>query len=89
MFAPKYRRKVFYSEKREDNRDILRTQCQWKGYAQTYLRTIHNQLNANVNHAVKYYDLPKNLCIANKKMGKAKAKEMLSWTMEEYLKFSK
>lgn len=31
VFAPKYRRKVFYQEKREDIRDILRTLCEWKG----------------------------------------------------------
>mgnify|MGYP000044754263 CR=1 FL=1 len=31
VFAPKYRRKVFYQEKREDIRDIIRTLCQWKG----------------------------------------------------------
>lgn len=59
-----------------------------KGYSQTYLRTIQNQLNAIFNHVVKYYDLPKNPCIANKKMGKSKSKEMLFWTMDEYLKFS-
>ncbi|MFI3214017.1 MAG: site-specific integrase [Eubacteriales bacterium] len=59
-----------------------------KGYSLTYLRTIQNQLNAIFNHAVKYYDLPKNPCIVNRKMGKAKGKEMLFWTKEEYLKFS-
>lgn len=59
-----------------------------KGYSQTYLRTIQNQLNAIINHAVKYYDSPKNPCVANRKMGKSKAKEMLFWTKEEYLKFS-
>ena len=31
VFAPKYRRKVFYEEKREGIREILRTLCQWKG----------------------------------------------------------
>ena len=31
VFAPKYRRKVFYGEKREAVREILRTLCQWKG----------------------------------------------------------
>ena len=31
VFAPKYRRKVFYNEKREAIRDIIRTLCQWKG----------------------------------------------------------
>lgn len=59
-----------------------------KGYTQTYLRTIQNQLNALFNHAVKYYDLPKNPCSSNKKMGKSKNKEMLFWTKDEYLKFS-
>ena len=31
VFAPKYRRKVFYNEKRKDVREILRTLCKWKG----------------------------------------------------------
>ena len=31
VFAPKYRRKVFFNEKREEIRDIIRTLCQWKG----------------------------------------------------------
>ena len=31
VFAPKYRRKVFFQEKRSDIRDILRTLCEWKG----------------------------------------------------------
>ena len=31
VFAPKYRRKVFFNEKRDDIRDIIRTLCQWKG----------------------------------------------------------
>ena len=31
VFAPKYRRKVFFQEKRQDIRDILRTLCEWKG----------------------------------------------------------
>ncbi len=31
VFAPKYRRKVFFQEKREDIRDIIKTLCQWKG----------------------------------------------------------
>ena len=31
VFAPKYRRKVFFNEKREDIRDIIKTLCQWKG----------------------------------------------------------
>ena len=31
VFSPKYRRKVFYEEKRADIREIIRTLCQWKG----------------------------------------------------------
>ncbi|WP_196611119.1 IS200/IS605 family transposase [Pectinatus brassicae] len=31
VFAPKYRRKVFYKEKRQELRDIMRTLCEWKG----------------------------------------------------------
>ena len=31
MFAPKYRRKVFFEEKRMEIREILRQLCQWKG----------------------------------------------------------
>ena len=43
VFAPKYRRKVFYEEKREEIRDILRQLCQWKGVEikrERYVRTI-------------------------------------------------
>ena len=31
VFAPKYRRKVFYGEKRTEIREILRQLCKWKG----------------------------------------------------------
>ena len=31
VFAPKYRRKVFFEEKRPEIREILRKLCQWKG----------------------------------------------------------
>ena len=31
VFAPKYRRKVFYEEKRAEIREIIRQLCQWKG----------------------------------------------------------
>lgn len=61
---------------------------QGKGYSQTYLRSIQNQMCAIFNHAVKYYDLPKNPCSSVRKMGKVKGKEMLFWTKDEYIKFS-
>ena len=31
VFAPKYRRKVFFEEKRAEIREILRKLCKWKG----------------------------------------------------------
>ena len=31
VFAPKYRRKIFFEEKRVEIREILRQLCQWKG----------------------------------------------------------
>lgn len=31
VFEPKYRRKIFYNEKRADIREILKTLCAWKG----------------------------------------------------------
>ena len=31
VFAPKYRRRVFYGEKRAEIREIIRTLCAWKG----------------------------------------------------------
>ena len=61
---------------------------QGKGYSQTYLRSMQNQLGAVFNHAVKYYDLPKNPCKTTKKMGKSIKKDILFWTKDEYLKFS-
>lgn len=57
-------------------------------YSQTYLRTIQNQLSAIFNHACRFYNLPSNPSRQAGKMGKGKAKEMLFWTKDEYLKFS-
>ena len=31
VFAPKYRRQVFFADKREEIRDIIRKLCAWKG----------------------------------------------------------
>lgn len=59
-----------------------------KGYADTYLRTIHNQLSAIFNHAVRLYGLHANPVRKAGGMGKEKAKEMQIWTKEDYLHFS-
>ena len=58
-----------------------------QGYAQTYLKTINNQLSAIFNYAVKYNDLPRNPrnpCSQAGSMGKGKAEEMQFWTQEEF-----
>ena len=59
-----------------------------KGYAQTYLRTINNQLSAIFNHAVRLYNLPENPVRKAGSMGGEKTKEMQVWTKSEYLRFS-
>ena len=59
-----------------------------KTYSPVYLKTIHNQLSAIFNHAVRYYNLKENPCKKAGSMGKKKNREMLFWTKEEYQKFS-
>ena len=57
-------------------------------YSPTYLKTIHSQLSAIFNHAVRYYHLPSNPAQKAGSMGSEEHKEMLFWTKEEYLKFA-
>ena len=59
-----------------------------KPYSPVYLKTLHNQLSAILNHAVKYYGLSQNPAAKVGNMGKAKSKEKEFWTKEEYLKFA-
>ena len=59
-----------------------------KPYSQTYLKTLHNQLSAIFNHAVRYYELHSNPAAKVGNMGSEEHKEMLFWTKEEYKKFS-
>ena len=58
-------------------------------YSTTYLKSIHSQLSAIFNHAVRYYRLQKNPAEIVGNMGKDSHKEMLFWTKDEYLKFAK
>lgn len=57
-------------------------------YSPVYLKTLHNQLSAIFNHAVRYYNLKENPAAKVGNMGKAKGREMLFWTKEEYQKFA-
>lgn len=58
-----------------------------KGYSQTYLRMIQNQITALFTHAYNIYGLANNPCKKVKKMGKSDANKIEFWTKEEYDKF--
>lgn len=59
-----------------------------KPYSQTYLKTIHNQMSAIMNFAVKYYDLSENPVAKAGSIGVNEAPEMQFWTLDEYTKFA-
>lgn len=59
-----------------------------KPYSPTYLKTLHNQLSAIFNHAVRFYELRSNPAAKAGNMGTEESKEMLFWTKEEYQKFA-
>ncbi len=58
-----------------------------KGYAQTYLRMMQNQMTALFAHASNIYNLSENPCKKVKKMGKSVADKLDFWTKEEYDRF--
>lgn len=53
----------------------------------TYLKAIHNQLSAILNHAVNMYGLKDNAARKVGTIGKEENKEMEFWTQEEFQKF--
>ena len=57
-------------------------------YSKSYLKTIHNQLSAVFNHAVRYYKLKENPAAIVGNMGSEKGIRMKYWTKDQYLKFS-
>ena len=59
-----------------------------KPLSTTYLKTVHNQLSAIFNHAIRYYGLQVNPAQRAGNMGTEERREMLFWTKEEYKKFS-
>ena len=61
VFAPKYRRKVFYGQKRYEIGQILRELCKWKGVnmlerslSRSYIYTIRNTIQ---NQCIQFYGL--------------------------------
>jgi len=59
-----------------------------KPFSATYLKTLHNQVSAVFNHAVRFYDLKSNPAAKAGSIGKKEAKDVLFWTKDEYLKFA-
>jgi integrase len=59
-----------------------------KPFSATYLKTLHNQVSAIFNHAVKFYDLKSNPAAKAGSVGKKEATEMLFWTKDEYQMFA-
>ena len=64
------------------------TDCHGKPLSKTYLKTVHNQLSAIFNHAIRYYGLQVNPAQRAGNMGTEERREMLFWTREEYTRFS-
>ena len=56
-------------------------------FSPTYLKTIHNQLSAILNHAVNMYGLKDNVARKAGTMGKEENKEMEFWTQDEFQAF--
>lgn len=72
---------------RWQNEMIEQKNPQGKPYSATYLKTLHNQISAIFNHAVRFYELKSSPALKAGSVGKKEATEMLFWTKEEYLKF--
>lgn len=69
--------------------DIRRWQNTYldKGYAKTYLNTIHNNLSSIMAYAERFYHLPSNPCAHAGGMGATSANEMDYWTRDEFQQF--
>ena len=60
-----------------------------KGYSETYLKSMNNQLSAILNYAVRYYQLTANPCHAAGSMGKKQVSHGLFWSPNEFHAFLK
>ena len=59
-----------------------------KSLSPTYMKTIHAELSALFNHAIRFYDLGVNPASRAGTIGMEESKEMKFWTKEEYMKFA-
>lgn len=62
-------------------------EIQTKGFSESYLRMIQNQLTALFTHATKIYDLKVNPCKKVTKMGSSNSRSLTFWTIDEYRQF--
>jgi len=58
-----------------------------KGYSQTYLKTINNQLSAILNYGCNFYSLKENVCRKAGSIGKKQAELKDFWSTEDFDKF--
>ena len=58
VFVPKYRRKVFFGEKRREIGNILRTPCNWKG-----IKIIEAEVCADHIHML--IEIPPKIAVAS------------------------
>lgn len=56
-------------------------------YSKSFLKTIHNQLSAMLNHAVRFHNLKANPASIAGNMGSYKECRVNYWTKEEYMQF--
>ena len=62
-------------------------EMQTKGFSESYLRMIQNQLTSLFTHASRIYDLHTNPCKKVKRMGNSDRRSLDFWTTEEYQQF--
>lgn len=62
-------------------------EMQTKGFSDSYLRMIQNQLASLFTHASRVYDLHVNPCKKVKRMGNSDSRSLNFWTIDEYRKF--
>lgn len=58
-----------------------------RGYAQTYLKTVNNQMTAVFNYAVKYYGVAQSPASVAGSMGKRESGRKDFWTLAEFNQF--
>ena len=63
---------------------LWQTDMMGNDFAQTYLKSINNQLAAIFNYAERYYDLSNNPCRKAGTMGESNADEMEVWSVDEF-----